>query len=557
MARVGVGIDIGAKAVKVAQLERRGGALTLTAALRLTRPPEAGEGALEPETAADLAENLRAGGIPAAGALVGLSGRELILRYTQVPPVPDWRLKMLMDFEIGELAGKSGGDVASDYRVLDVPPDAAGNRTVLVGLAKVESLDARLAALAAAKIPARDTCPASLGLAHAVLAAGVAKPEETLLVLDIGARNTEMTILRGGALLFARNLSSGGDQFTKAVADALGIPMAEAEEAVHREGNVAPMRAMRAANARAEGVLSAVAATASQYAAMLQSSLMFARAQTKIADLQPTRALVTGGASRLRGLAEFLAKTLKFPVEPFEPLAGISVDVADREFLQNSTEIGREMAVAIGLARAALGEPGVRLSLLPPRVLRRREFVERKLFLWGAGAAAVAFVLSSVVGAQGDLGRVQGLAGTARARKSQADEHAKAIAEVKVRGTLVGEMRKHLAAEVRPGTTFVRLLADLQRVAPGPLWVDEARLLPDKPEELGSGAMIEIGGKVGESEESTQKVLEGFQNRIRGLAGVASVEAKQNNERAGLRTFKLEVKLVGGPAPADEKDGPR
>ena len=40
MARVGVGIDIGSKAVTVAQVKRRGGELTLTAALRLSRPAQ-------------------------------------------------------------------------------------------------------------------------------------------------------------------------------------------------------------------------------------------------------------------------------------------------------------------------------------------------------------------------------------------------------------------------------------------------------------------------------------------------------------------------------------
>ena len=56
---------------------------------------------------------LQRGGISGGPALLGITGRDLIVRYTHVPPVPDWRLKLLMQFEINEVSGQSGGEVAA------------------------------------------------------------------------------------------------------------------------------------------------------------------------------------------------------------------------------------------------------------------------------------------------------------------------------------------------------------------------------------------------------------------------------------------------------------
>jgi len=108
-----IGIDIGVHAVKVAQLQKKGG---MTRAVRLFRAP------LEGDTdAVRIQGALKRAGITGGPGLVGITGRDLIVRYTHVPPVPDWRLKLLMQFEINEVSGQSGGEVASDYRRIHLP----------------------------------------------------------------------------------------------------------------------------------------------------------------------------------------------------------------------------------------------------------------------------------------------------------------------------------------------------------------------------------------------------------------------------------------------------
>src|SRR5512139_2002601 len=163
MANQAVGIDIGSHAVKIAVLERKGAA---TKAIRLYRGVIAGDA--DP---ARVQGALQRSGIRGGHGLLGITGRDLIIRYTHVPPVPDWRLKLLMQFEINEVSGQSGGQVAADYRRLKLPVES-DEETVLVALARNTWLQPRLGAARGAGFHVGGGCPNSVAVFNAFLAHG-------------------------------------------------------------------------------------------------------------------------------------------------------------------------------------------------------------------------------------------------------------------------------------------------------------------------------------------------------------------------------------------------
>ena len=73
-------------------------------------------------TVTDGWESIDAGFKPGA-ARVGLTGRDVNIRYTRVPRLPDWQLHKLMRFEVEEVGGQSGSEVASDFNVLPEMPE--------------------------------------------------------------------------------------------------------------------------------------------------------------------------------------------------------------------------------------------------------------------------------------------------------------------------------------------------------------------------------------------------------------------------------------------------
>ena len=106
MARIVTGIDVGMRNARFLRGHTKGNSFRVT------------EFALLPLTSAEIAEgwNGLAPPFKPGRARIGLTGREVNIRYTRVPRVPDWQLRNLMRFEveeIGALAAFLASDAAS------------------------------------------------------------------------------------------------------------------------------------------------------------------------------------------------------------------------------------------------------------------------------------------------------------------------------------------------------------------------------------------------------------------------------------------------------------
>ena len=82
----------------------------------------------------------------------------------------------------------------------------------------------------------------------------------------------------------------------------------------------------------------------------IQKTFDFYRATTEDnGEIVVQKILISGGGSKLAGLAEELSRRLELPVEVLDPFRNIKVDTRkfDPDYL---SEIMPEMAVAVGLA---------------------------------------------------------------------------------------------------------------------------------------------------------------------------------------------------------------
>jgi len=81
----------------------------------------------------------------------------------------------------------------------------------------------------------------------------------------------------------------------------------------------------------------------------IQKTFDFYRATTEDNDTVVQKILISGGGSKLGGLAQELSQRLELPVEVLNPFRNINVDGKkfDPDYLN---EIVPEMAVAVGLA---------------------------------------------------------------------------------------------------------------------------------------------------------------------------------------------------------------
>jgi type IV pilus assembly protein PilM len=384
MANQAIGIDIGTHAVKIAVLQRKG---AVTRALRLYRATLAGD-----EDPVRVRGALSRAGISGGPALIGVTGRDLIVRYTHVPPVPDWRLKLLMQFEINEVSGQSGGEVAADYRRLDLPVEGDED-TVLVSLARNTYLHPRLDASRAAGMNVGGGCPNSVALFNAFLAHGDWKDGETTYLVNIGRENIDMAIQRDGELLFARNMSGGGQMFTEAIMGTFGLKEPKAEKNKLNKGDLTPKGQARYPDSTAEKLANAMQGPAGQLVSMIQSSVMICRAQTKISDLTVDRLVLTGGATRMKGVQEYFKANMQVPVELFDPVDALDLSTLNGEDANELGDDPRDFSVAIGLAETLLQPTAFKLEVLTDKEKTKRRFVERTVWSIGAALAVVVLVI--------------------------------------------------------------------------------------------------------------------------------------------------------------------
>jgi type IV pilus assembly protein PilM len=384
MASQAIGIDIGTHAVKVAVLQRKG---ATTRALRLFRATLAGD-----EDMVRAQGALARAGIKGGPGLVGITGRDLIIRYTHVPPVPDWRLKLLMQFEINEVSGQSGGEVASDYRRIHLPTEADED-TVLVALTRDTWLRPRLTAVNSSGMSAAGGCPNSVALFNAFLAHGELHDGETTYLVNLGRDNIDMAIQRDGELLFARNMAGGGQMFTEAIMGTFGLREPKSEKNKITKGDLTPKGQARYPDSTSEKIANAMQGPAGQLVSMVQSTVMICRAQTRITDLTVDRLLLTGGAARMKGIREYFAANMNVPVEIFDPVGELdlsNLDAGDAEELEDNP---LDFATAVGLAETLLNTNALRLEVLTEKERKKRTFGQRTIWSLAAAAAALIWIV--------------------------------------------------------------------------------------------------------------------------------------------------------------------
>jgi type IV pilus assembly protein PilM len=448
------GVDAGSHTIKVLSLKdtKRGLAVQRFAAV----------------PAAEGAAALRGAGIPLKDAVVGLAGRDMTLRYTQVPPSPDWQLQNLMELEIQDMAGQSGGGLSADYNLLPIEDEEGGMETVLLAFARDEALERTASMVQSAGGRVQGHIPNCVALYNAFLRCGPVEEDATVAVVNIGHETTDIAIVHGVDLLFVRNLSSGGKVFDDAIVSSFNVSPRKAQDLKRDLLDLDPDSRGRYASGQAEKVTLAAGGAGSVLVSALQSSLAFCRSQTRRSDLQLDKILLCGGTARTRGLRGMLREALRCPVEPFDPWQRVDLSALPAEDAAQLEQMRSEAVVALGLAASKVDKSLYELEILPEAVKKRRNLVERGIYDIAAAVIGVVLLVAT--------------AATERQRVEAADLEFRKAARAKAQRTAVHTATQQLVDEANASRALVDYLAEHAVPLNGALLT--LRGLEDMPEEL-------------------------------------------------------------------------
>jgi type IV pilus assembly protein PilM len=306
-----VGVDIGSSSIKVAEIkEGRKGTRTLT---RFGFHP------LPTQTIVD-------GHIMNSGAVVeGLqklfhkakskdvalrvSGHSVIIKKITMPAMTAAELQEQINWEAEQHIPFDLAEVQIDWQVLTQRPEQ-GQMDVLLVAAKKEEINDLTQLAVEAKLRPKCVDLDAFTVQNAFEAGyGLPPPEQTVVLLHVGASLTTLNIIAEGSTSFTRDIANGGNQITEEIQRALAISAEEAE--AYKCGGDGRGLVPRE-------VPEIISQVVEQIAGEIQRSLDFYLATSGGSEVN--RVLVSGGTANIRALLDAIERRCRVPVERLDPM---------------------------------------------------------------------------------------------------------------------------------------------------------------------------------------------------------------------------------------------
>lgn len=161
---------------------------------------------------------------------ISISGAPVIVRIVSLPKMTQEELKGAIRFEAEKFIPFNINECVLDYSV--VHSDSKEEKTtVLLAVAKKENVMARIKIAEDAGLVVQVVDVDSIAIANSFLRNfPVHENEKTFAVLDMGAKYSNLIIVRAGMIYFVRDVVIGGDDFTAAISRGMNIDINAAEK---------------------------------------------------------------------------------------------------------------------------------------------------------------------------------------------------------------------------------------------------------------------------------------------------------------------------------------
>jgi type IV pilus assembly protein PilM len=331
------GLDIGSSSVKAIQLRPSDDGYTLRGLGVVPLPQDTiADGGIKdaPTVVRAIREAVGKAGIEAKDAVIGICGRELIIKKIEIPEVPENELGDAIQLEAEHHIPFAAEEVFLDHHVVGRRGNVMDVLLVAVKKAKVTEYAAVVSE--AGFVPSIVDVD-GFAVENQFELNGSVAPDEAVALIDIGAAVMKTNVTRGGASIFARDIPFGGNRYTEAIASALSLSFAQAETVKVR------------GSADAAAVASAIEGVSRELSMEVQRTFDYF-ASTAESD-RIGKIVLSGGCAELPGLTDYLASTWGIPVEAARPFQKIDTGACARDV----AAAGASLAVAVGLA---LRHPG-------------------------------------------------------------------------------------------------------------------------------------------------------------------------------------------------------
>ncbi|WP_035571299.1 type IV pilus assembly protein PilM [Halonatronum saccharophilum] len=329
-----IGLDIGEDTIKLTEVDTGRGRIVLKG-LSIVETPRGGveDGKLKaPKMVAEILNPVfEENNFSTKQVTTAISGEEVITRAIEIPNIPKEELGEAVKWEASAQIPIPIEELILDYEILGRGED--GSYNILIIAVKKKLIDNYLKLFELLKLQGVAIEIEPIAIARTV---GKLYETDTIGVIDMGTKTTDISILHKDQLLFTRTVGIGGIDITHDVADSFELRLEEAEE-YKKENNLFE-----------EGFTSLVLRSLTTD---IYRSLDYFQVKNKGVDIK--KIILTGGGSKLLGLDKHLSNEFGVNVEKLDLSNRLTSNLRSEEDL---LQLAPFLGVSIGLA---LREEGI------------------------------------------------------------------------------------------------------------------------------------------------------------------------------------------------------
>lgn len=332
-----VGLDIGSKTIKIVEVAKEGNAFRLKASgvIGFTGvTPDKATDVNELTSLATVIKKLhKEAGISSKEVAIALPEAQIFTRTVKFPPLTDQEIASAVKWEAEQYIPIPIADAIIQHQIIGRKETSVPPEVVVLLVAAPKSLVEpyiRVAQAAGLSVVGVET-------ELIALSRSLAPQNQTVLLVDFGARSTDIAVVKNGQLTFTRTIPTAGEAFTRAVAQSLGVEISQAEEYKRTYG---------LSGSQLEGKIKiALDPIFRVVVEEMKKAIHFYQSEEK--EEAPKSIILSGGTAGMPEAISLLSKMMGLEVVIGNPFAKIAVDPEAAKSLASFAPL---YSIAVGLA---------------------------------------------------------------------------------------------------------------------------------------------------------------------------------------------------------------
>ncbi len=391
----------------------------------------------------------------------------LLTKTIVVPHVDGSRRAEVVSFEAEKNIPYALSEVTWDYQV--IADDGVDTEILLVSMKASQADDFCAAVSIGGSVP-QTLEAASILDYNAWKYCGL---EDNAMILNIGAKASNLIIARSQEDFFVRSVSIGGNSITQSISDNLGKSFMQAES-IKRSFFEDPSK-LESGDAVAELLKNSIRSIAKRISTELKRSILSYKRKAGMEN--PKKLYLAGRGALTPGLADYLCEELQVDVQYFDVLSSLSVAPSVDANLVRASSV--HMSELVGEAARMVLPNSVGVNLLPKHITEAVNFKRKMPVLLLGAAVLAASVVPPFLALSDSISENKALADEFRAKTPALEKNALELAEKKAQVDAIVSKIGDLEVLAKSKANWIALFSDFEKrlFDAKDVWLDDMKVV--------------------------------------------------------------------------------